>query len=106
MRAASAPASRRWPASLYQARSSRSSPSESMVPPVKISATRGRAVLPVTRSHGRRGGLPDRACHPPSALAHRLAVAHHELAFHHRPHRRALAFPLVERRDLVLAVEL
>src|SRR5687768_1200092 len=42
-RSRNSPSASRFPASIYQARSSRSTPTESMVPPVTISATRGNS---------------------------------------------------------------
>src|SRR5437763_1274284 len=57
--------------------------------------------------HGDEGVRGDRrAGHAAAALAHNLAVLEDHLAPDHGPDGHALAFPLVERRDLVLAVEL
>src|SRR6266705_2242134 len=48
----SSPSPRRFPASMYQARSNRSLPTESMVPPVMISATRGKLAMVGVLSYG------------------------------------------------------
>src|SRR5438552_16692553 len=58
-RASSSPGPRRWLLSQYQARSRRSTPTESIVPPVSTSATRGSSVMEVLSGTAQCNNAPD-----------------------------------------------